>query len=98
MSGDSGTKGAYVTETFDAMIVMGYSIFANFASPTVPLTSMIQVVGQSFVGATGDISFMSNGDVPGNGYEVCTFDSNSALVCDRMWTATGGLVAVVTQE
>jgi hypothetical protein len=56
------------------------------------LTSMIQVVGQSFVGATGDISFMANGDVPGNGYSVCSFDSSSALSCDRSWTATGGLV------
>ena len=84
----------YTAEVFDAMIVMGYSIFAQAGSPSVPLTSMIQVVGQGFVGATGDITFMENGDVPGNGYEVCTFDSSSSLTCDREWTATGGLADV----
>ncbi|MBD51251.1 MAG: hypothetical protein CMB08_04960 [Euryarchaeota archaeon] len=93
-SGAGNATAIYTAEVFDAMIVMGYSIFAQAGSPTVPLTSMIQVVGQGFVGATGDISFMENGDVPGNGYEVCTFDSSSSLTCDREWTATGGLADV----
>ena len=61
------------------MIVMGYSIFAQAGSPGVPLTSMIQVVGQGFVGATGDITFMENGDVPGNGYCVMY----SIVVCSH---------------
>ena len=43
--------GVYTAEMFDAMIVLGYSIFAQAGSPSVPLTSMIQVVGQGFVGA-----------------------------------------------
>jgi len=85
--------GIYTGEMFDAMIVLGYSIFAQAGSPSVPLTSMIQVVGQGFVGATGDITFMSNGDVPGNGYCVGTFDSTGAFDCGQFWSATGGLVA-----
>ena len=82
---------------FDATIVLGYSIFAQAGSPSVPLTSMIQVVGQGFVGATGDITFMANGDVPGNGYCVGTFDSASTFSCGQYWSATGGLVAATTE-
>ena len=89
--------GIYTGEMFDATIVLGYSIFAQAGSPSVPLTSMIQVVGQGFVGATGDITFMANGDVPGNGYCVGTFDSASTFSCGQYWSATGGLVAATTE-
>ena len=82
--------GIYTGETFDAFIVMGYSIFAQAGTPEVPLTSMLQVVGQGFVGATGDITFMANGDVPGSGYCVGTFDAG-AFTCDQYWSPTSGL-------
>jgi len=83
--------GIYTGETFDAFIVLGYSIFAQAGTPEIPLTSMVQAVGQGFVGATGDITFMTNGDVPGSGYCVGTFDSAGAFTCGQYWSPTGGL-------
>ena len=59
----------FTSPNFRCIDCYGILIFAMAGSPSVPLTSMIQVVGQGFVGATGDITFMENGDLMGgNGY------------------------------
>jgi branched-chain amino acid transport system substrate-binding protein len=91
--------GIYTGETFDAFIVMGYSVFAMAASPGVPLTSIIQVVGQEFVGATGSISFMPNGDLMGgSGYCVGSFDVDSMFTCTQHWSISDGLTDITTTE
>ena len=57
-------------------------------SPGVPLTSMIGAVGQGFVGATGTITFMPNGDLMGgSGYCVGVFDADSVFTCTQHWSA-----------
>ena len=90
--------GIYTGETFDAFIVLGYSIFAGATSPGVPLTSMIQVVGQGFVGATGSITFMPNGDLMGgSGYCVGTFDAG-VFTCTQHWSISDGLTDIVATE
>jgi ABC-type branched-subunit amino acid transport system substrate-binding protein len=90
--------GIYTGETFDAFIVMGYSIFAGAASPDVPLSSMIQVVGQGFVGATGSITFMPNGDLMGgSGYCVGTFDAASVFTCTQHWSINDGLTDITAE-
>ena len=54
--------------------------------------------GDGYAGASGNQVFLSNGDVGGSGYDVCTFHHvptfGQYFNCDRMWTATGGLAAV----
>jgi branched-chain amino acid transport system substrate-binding protein len=91
--------GIYTGETFDAFIVMGYSIFAMASSPGVPLSTMIGAVGQSFVGATGSITFMPNGDLMGgSGYCVGVFDADSMFTCTQHWSISDGLTDITAAE
>ena len=88
--------GIYTAEAFDAIIIIGYSVFAQLSSPEgTPLSAMISVVGQGFVGASGVHSFDAVGDVAGNGYCVGTFavagDGTVSFNCDRFWTRDGGI-------
>lgn len=88
--------GIYTAEAFDAIIIIGYSVFAQLSSPEgTPLSAMISVVGQGFVGASGVHSFDAAGDVAGNGYCVGTFavagDGTVSFNCDRFWTRDGGI-------
>jgi len=86
--------GIYTAEAFDAMIIMGYSVFAQLSSPGATLSQMIGAVGQGFVGASGVHSFLANGDVPGSGYCVGTFVVVGGVPdfeCSRSWTFSGGV-------
>ncbi len=88
--------GIYTAEAFDAMIIIGYSVFALASSPEgTPLSALISAVGQGFVGASGVHSFDAVGDVAGNGYCVGTFnvadDGAVSFDCDRFWSRDGGV-------
>ena len=88
--------GIYTAEAFDAIIIIGYSVFAQLSSPEgTPLSMLISAVGQGFVGASGVHSFDAAGDVAGNGYCVGTFsvasDGAVSFNCDRFWTRDGGI-------
>jgi len=86
--------GIYTAEAFDAMIIMGYSVFAQLSSPGATLSQMIGAVGQGFVGASGIHTFQANGDVGGSGYCVGTFnmvDGAPSFDCSRSWTLSGGV-------
>ena len=86
--------GIYTAEAFDAMIIMGYSVFAQLSSPGATLSQMIGAVGQGFVGASGIHTFHANGDVGGSGYCVGTFnmvDGAPSFDCSRSWTLSGGV-------
>ena len=53
--------------------------------------------GQGLEGASGTISFLANGDVPGAGYCVGDFTEDSgtgdvAFTCNRSWDIINGLV------
>jgi len=89
--------GIYTAEAFDAMLIMGYSIFAQLGSPPgTPLGAVIPAVGNMFVGASGVHTFDAVGDVAGNGYCVGTFsvaaDGAVSFDCTRYWSRDGGLV------
>jgi len=79
--------GIYTAEAFDAMIIMGYAVFAGASSPAgTPLGMLIAAVGQGFVGASGVHTFGANGDVGGNGYCVGDFtvtDGVASFDCNR---------------
>jgi len=86
--------GIYTAEAFDAMIIMGYSVFAQLSSPGATLSQMIGAVGQGFVGASGVHTFAANGDVGGSGYCVGTFsmvNGAPSYDCTRSWTLSGGV-------
>lgn len=89
--------GIYTAEAFDAMLIMGYSVFTQLASPPgTPLGAIIPAVGNNFVGASGLHTFDAVGDVAGNGYCVGTFsvaaDGAVSFDCTRYWSRDGGLV------
>lgn len=79
--------GIYTGEAFDAMIIMGFAVFAGASSPEgTPLSMLISAVGQGFVGASGVHTFGANGDVGGNGYCVGDFtvtDGTASFDCNR---------------
>nr|AIF07449.1 hydrophobic amino acid ABC transporter amino acid-binding protein (livK) [uncultured marine group II/III euryarchaeote KM3_202_H06] len=86
--------GIYTAEAFDAMIIMGYSVFAQLSSPGATLSQMIGAVGQGFVGASGVHTFTADGDVGGSGYCVGTFsmvEGAPSYDCTRSWTLSGGV-------
>jgi len=86
--------GIYTAEAFDAMIIMGYSVFAQLSSPGATLSQMIGAVGQGFVGASGVHTFTADGDVGGSGYCVGTFsmvNGAPSYDCTRSWTLSGGV-------
>ena len=87
--------GIYTAEAFDSVVVMALSAFAQMASPGATLSQVIMATGQGVAGASGDISFMANGDVPGSGYCVGDFteDAEGAVSfdCNRSWDPVNGL-------
>ena len=40
-------------------------------------------------GASGVINFLDNGDIGGNGYDICSYDGNDQYTCSKYWTAEG---------
>jgi branched-chain amino acid transport system substrate-binding protein len=87
--------GIYTAETFDALIIIGFSVFAQFSSPPgTPLANIIAAVGVGFVGASGVHTFNADGDVGGSGYCVGDFTVVSdvaAYTCNRHWDLIDGL-------
>ncbi|MDC3281903.1 ABC transporter substrate-binding protein [Euryarchaeota archaeon] len=89
--------GIYTAEAFDGVVLMALSAFAQMASPTATLSQVIMATGQGLEGASGTISFLANGDVPGAGYCVGDFTEDSgtgdvAFTCNRSWDVINGLV------
>jgi branched-chain amino acid transport system substrate-binding protein len=86
--------GIYTAEAFDAIVVVALAAFAQMASPGATLSQVIMATGQGLAGASGDISFLANGDVPGAGYCVGDFTEDADGVsfdCNRSWTLADGL-------
>jgi branched-chain amino acid transport system substrate-binding protein len=92
--------GIYTAEAFDAMIIMGYAVFAGYSSPPgTPLGMLISAVGQGFVGASGVHTFGANGDVGGNGYCVGDFtvtDGAASFDCNRHASVSADGVVTIT--
>ena len=87
--------GIYTAEAFDGIVLVALAAFAQMASPGATLSQVIAATGQGLAGASGDITFLSNGDVPGAGYCVGDFtedtDGNVAFTCNRSWTLADGM-------
>jgi branched-chain amino acid transport system substrate-binding protein len=89
--------GIYTAEAFDGVVIMALAAFAQMASPSATLSQVIMATGQGLEGASGTISFLANGDVPGAGYCVGDFTEDSstgdvAFTCNRSWDVINGLV------
>ena len=86
--------GIYTAEAFDGVVLVALAAFAQLASPGATLSQVIMATGQGLAGASGDISFMANGDVPGAGYCVGDFTEDADGVsfdCNRSWDPVNGM-------
>jgi len=83
-----GSIKTYVLTTYDAVMIIGKAAAMDGA-----INDNIKSVGTSFQGASGMHSFLANGDVGGDGYDICTYDGAAAYTCAKYWTATGGVQA-----
>ena len=83
--------GIYTSEAFDAVIITMYAYFAGATAPGTPMSQLIALTGQGFVGATGVHTFDANGDVPGYGYCIGDFtyaDGAASYACTESWALT----------
>ena len=89
--------GIYTAEAYDAvMIAANAAKMADGAN----MATHIDMVGggDGYAGASGNHVFLSNGDVAGSGYDVCTFrivpTYGDYFNCEHAWDAQAGVTAV----
>ena len=91
------SEGIFTSEAYDAVMMIGHAAMMEDGANMATHINMVGS-GDGYAGASGNQVFLSNGDVGGSGYDVCTFHHvptfGQYFNCDRMWTATGGLAAV----
>ncbi len=89
--------GIFTSEAYDAVMMIGHAAMMEDGANMATHINMVGS-GDGYAGASGNQVFLSNGDVGGSGYDVCTFHHvptfGQYFNCDRMWTATGGLADV----
>ena len=86
--------GIYTAEAFDAVTIVAFAAFTALATPGLDATSAVMGTGQGWNGASGAITFLANGDVPGTGYCVGEFTSDGTTVsydCVRSWDPVNGI-------
>ena len=91
------SAGIFTSEAYDAVMIIGMAASHEDGANMANHINMVGA-GDGYAGASGNQVFLSNGDVGGSGYDVCTFHHvptfGQYFNCDRMWTATGGLADV----
>ena len=88
--------GIYTAEAFDAVTIMAFAAFTALTTPGLDAGMAVMAVGQGWDGASGTLSFMANGDVPGSGYCIGEFshdasDDSVSYDCTRNWDAVNGV-------
>lgn len=87
---NGGPEGAiYTHETFDAVLIAGLAAMAMDATAEITdMPTALALTGNNFDGASGMHTFDANGDVPGNGYDICSFGhdgANASFSCSMTW-------------
>ena len=87
---DNATIGSiktYVLTTYDAVTIIGQAAAMSGA-----INDNIKTTGTGFEGSSGLLTFLSNGDVGGAGYDICTYGgADESYTCGKYWTAIGGV-------
>ena len=63
-----GSIKTYVLTAYDATMIIGEA-----ATKAGAINDNIKSTGTGYGGASGDITFLDNGDVGGAGYDICTY-------------------------
>jgi branched-chain amino acid transport system substrate-binding protein len=94
-----GSIKAYVLTSYDSIMMLGQAaaICTMMADEGMDLTpsECIGFVGDEYEGASGLHTFLENGDVGGEGYDICGYSAtgvdDGAYSCTKYWTATDGV-------
>ena len=89
--------GIFTAQAYDSLMLIGAAAKmedgANMATHIAHEGS-----GDGYAGASGNHVFLDNGDVPGDGYDVCSFNHvptyGDYYNCQATWTVVGGLADV----
>lgn len=87
--------GIYTAEAFDAVTIVAFAAFTALATPGLDAGSAVMGTGQGWNGASGTISFLTNGDVPAAGFCIGEFstatDGTVSYDCARSWDPVNGI-------
>ena len=84
-----GADGIYLREVYDAVMIIGHAAASDDGDGD--LRDELYEIGYEYQGASSVHTFMSTGDVVGNGYLICEFsyDGDVDFTCDRSWKLGG---------
>ena len=77
------SNGIYTAEAYDSIRIIAEA-YVNSSSHS-SLEQAIMHTGRNWEGASGIVTFLSNGDTAGNGWDLCEWASQS-LSCTDVWT------------
>ena len=84
-----GSIKTYVLTAYDATMIIGKAAMTDGT-----IVAGIESVGTGYEGASGVINFLSNGDIGGHGFDLCTYggdDTAGTYTCSKFWTAENGV-------
>ena len=91
--------GIYTAEAFDAVTIVAFAAFTALATPGLDAGTAVMGTGQGWNGASGTISFLTNGDVPAAGFCIGEFTSVThgtvSYDCVRSWDPINGFTTNV---
>ena len=80
-----GSIKTYVLTAYDATMIIGKA-----ATMSGEIDANIKTTGTGYEGASGIIDFLDNGDIGGNGYDICSYGgTDETYTCGKYWTAVG---------
>jgi branched-chain amino acid transport system substrate-binding protein len=97
--GDCEDNPIYLREAYDSVMILGRAIYAA-GYPGLEgeaIRDMLPYVGRSYQGASGLIDFDENGDISGNGFDICRFEyveDDLEFICRGTWTLNKGIKGV----
>ena len=94
-----GSIKAYVLTSYDSIMMLGQAaaICTMMADEGIELTpsDCISFVGDEYEGASGLHTFLENGDVGGDGYDICGYSATGSddgvYECTKYWTVEDGV-------
>lgn len=90
--------GIFTSQAYDSIMMIGMAAKMDDGSDMAMHLPMVGS-GDGYAGASGNHIFMANGDVPGDGYDVCSFNHvptyGDYFNCQHTWSVTDGLEAAV---
>jgi len=89
--------GIYTAEAYDAVMIAAHAAKMEDGANMATHIDMVGG-GDGYAGASGNHVFLSNGDVAGSGYDVCTFrivpTYGDYFNCEHAWDAQAGVTTV----